>query len=63
MPVPVRKQIKDYIAANPFATATAAELVTECAENGVRERRVDRVLARLVANNVLTKSGDDYTIT
>jgi len=62
MPVPVRKQIKDYITAN-LGTATAAELVTACTEDGVREDRVNRVLDRLVTRNVLTKLGDDYSIT
>ncbi len=60
MPVPVRKQIKDYHAAN--GPSTEAELATECAKDGVREERVNRVLERLVTRGVLTESGGDYNL-
>ena len=60
MPVPVRKQIKDYIIAN--GPSTEAELVTECAKDGVREGRVNRVLERLVTRGKLTESGGDYSL-
>jgi DNA-binding transcriptional regulator PaaX len=60
MPVPVRKQIIDYITAN--GPVTEAELVMGCAEEGIRESRVNAVLARLVTRGVLTESGGDYSI-
>jgi predicted HTH transcriptional regulator len=60
MPVPVRKQIKDYITAN--GPSTEAELATECAKEGVREERVSRVLERLVTRGKLTESGGDYSL-
>jgi hypothetical protein len=60
MPVPVGKQIKDYIAAN--GTTSGAELVIECAKEGRDESRVNRVLERLVTRGKLTESGGDYSL-
>jgi len=60
MSVYVRKQIIDYITAS--GPSTEAELVTECLANGIRERRVNRVLERMVNNGVLSESGGDYSL-
>ena len=60
MPLPVGKQIKDYIAAN--GTSTKADLVAECAKEGRDESRVDRVLDRLVTRGKLTETDGDYSL-
>ena len=60
MPVPVGKQIKDYIAAN--GPSTAAELIVECEKEGRDEVRVNKVLERLVNRGKLTESGGDYSL-
>ena len=60
MPIPVGKQIKDYIAAN--GPSTTAELVIECAKAGTHETRVNRVLTRLVTRGKLTESFGSYSL-
>jgi hypothetical protein len=60
MPIPVGKQIKDYIAAN--GPSTRAELVVECEKEGRDETRVDRVLERLVTRGKLTETDGDYSL-
>ena len=56
----VRKNIKEFLAANGASTEEA--IVVACAENGVRAERAQRVIERMTTHGKLVKTDDNYDL-
>ena len=55
-----RKNIKEFITANGASTEDA--IVADCVANGIREKRVKRVIERMTERGKLVKNGDNYNL-